>query len=245
VLRLPEGNRRSEGSELFALEYSWLLPALRVLRARRAANDTRCALAPAFSCAKGVAMIVKRLPYVPGFGGHRRRSECKCTIADELICGASHPDKKEAPADVERRKRSALVVSEREARISSWLADLFGTGAEREEGVLYLYDRPSTAKARAVPDRTDRAMDDSEWRAALAWMRKQPLRGELVKHRSEVASQFWLELRRPPRRESEPNLRKALERAKKRIRQEHGSSWTVPRPSLVGSDGRKQKTSSE
>jgi hypothetical protein len=177
----------------------------------------------------------RRLPYVPGFGGHRRRWVCKCTIADELICGVPHPDKRESPDAIRRRKEGALVTSEREARRSAWLADLYGTGAERSHDLAPpTYKRESEAKLEKVgPPRRKRALSDAEWRTALAWMRRQPLKRTLEKMRQSIAAQTWLELCTPPVRSVfasfADEVRRAWERAVRATRDETEPMWALPK----------------
>jgi hypothetical protein len=188
---------------------------------------------------------VKRLPYVPGFGGHKKHSACKCTEADEYICGAPHPDAHESREQIERRLKGATIIALREARMSEWLAELFGTGADRDEDYVEPYRRPSRATARRESARRDRPLSDAEWRRALIWIRRQPLRGALVEHRVEIAAQAWIELRRPPAGEKPKNfldeVRRAWERAVKRIRQENEGAWTMPKPSEFKSTNQKRK----
>lgn len=179
----------------------------------------------------------QRCPYVPGFGGHRRRWACKCTEADEFICGALHPDAHEAPAQVERRRQAATVVALREARVSTWLAELYGTGAPRfrVDPDDEPYKRPSEAKAeKTPPKRRTRRLSDAEWRRALIWIGRQRLRGELANRRAEVCSQTWLELRQPPAG-SKPTsfldeVRLAWLRAQMAIRAENETAWVLPNP---------------
>lgn len=193
-------------------------------------------------------MKAKRLDYVPGFGGHLRRAHCKCSEADEYVCGVCHPDKHETQATIERRLRGAQVVAEREARISAWLGDLFGTGAEREElceDPYEPYREPSKATfVEATTPRRDRELSKAEWAVALAWMRKQPLRRAEQEHREELAAQAWIELRTPPVSSTfadfHDELSKAWQRAKWAIRQEQRSARVRVRASAYDASGKKR-----
>ena len=186
--------------------------------------------------AVALAPVPRRLAYVPGFGGHGPRSRrCRCSIADELICGFPHPDARESAAARDRRLQAALVVSLREARVSEWLADLYGTGAEREDDPKPApYKRPSEAEEKEEPARGARDLSKEEERDALGWMRRQRLRGSLSSQRKEIAAQAWLELRRPPVRSVfrsfTHEVRCAWERAKRAIRAENETTWALPKP---------------
>lgn len=192
--------------------------------------------------------MIKRLEYIPGFGGHTRRSHCRCTEADELVCGVCHPDKRETPAKIELRQRGAQVVAEREARISAWLADLYGTGEERGEPGTERpasWQRPSRALAELAPtSRRERPLSDDEWAKALSWMRKQILRKEERDHREEIAAQAWIELRTPPQELGEctfdEEVSRAWERAKRVLRRERSSVRVRVRSNSFDSTGRKR-----
>jgi len=185
----------------------------------------------------------QQLPYVPGFGGHFRRAHCKCTVADEFVCGVEHPDRPESDAARERRLQAATVVSLREVRWSAFIGDLYGTGEVRGEPVAEKWKRASRARVNPPdPPRRDRKLTDDEWREALKWIKARPLRGALQPFRKEVAAQTWLELRAPPER-AEPvenfaqEVRRAWERAKRIIREQNKTSWACPKPSVGGKEG--------
>jgi hypothetical protein len=134
---------------------------------------------------------VKVFEYVPGFGGHSRRWQCKCVIDDEFVCGRV-PVVRESERRKEMRLRGACVIAAREARISAWLAELAGQSKRKQsrEAKLEVFMRTS---ARLVRDITD-----AEWREALNWVRQQKLTTAQALWKKAIAWQFWIELRRPP-----------------------------------------------
>jgi hypothetical protein len=142
---------------------------------------------------RGYNVRIERLPYVPGFGGHRRRWQCKCVVTDEAVGGrVSEP--RESERKREMRLRGATVIGAREARVSAWLAELAGHDTRRLT--------PSAEVRRSLSMRTSprvlRELSDEEWREALRWARKQRLNKVAEMSRQDICAQFWIELRTPP-----------------------------------------------
>lgn len=97
------------------------------------------------------------------------------------------------------------------------------------------YKRPSRSKPKSSPNREESTISSDERSEALRWIRRQPLRGSLQEHRTEVAAQAWIELHSPPPgSEALPfadKLRRSWERAKRAIRVENQTAWHCPEPS--------------
>lgn len=136
---------------------------------------------------RGFTTVLEVLPYVPGFGGHRRRWQCKCVVTDEAVCGRV-PVLRESERVRETRLRGAVVLAAREARVSAWLAELAGHTRRGVSGSLAMRTAP----------RIDRKLTEEESRAALVWARAQRLNKVSDLHRKDIAAQFWIELRQPP-----------------------------------------------
>jgi hypothetical protein len=153
-------------------------------------------------------------PYTPGFGGHARHRNCKCTEAHEYVCGRVHPDRPESAAQVERRRRTALVLAAREVRESAWRAEFAGKGQNRVESLDML--------------RKDRKLTPEESKKALDYFRKRLLPRRLWDSRTELCAQAWLELRQPPKSSTvktfAAELRQAWERALKVLEKENEPS---------------------